>query len=267
MLSKLWSKLRQEYTFHDVLSMYDKGAFEDAYTALCDVMKNQPQWSKDGGVYTLWAELELLVNDNACRAIELLDRAREVGCSEMGYYYSIYADAMLRLGNCEKAVHNYEQSVAIDPSVSNLTMLAQALSMMNHSRAVYVWRQVLQKDPDNCLAHVHLGLEAVKSGDRAKGLIMAKRAERLDPSVEDVYMIGYLYHDLEQFQSALNAYQEADRCGYADKALLYASIAACYLSLGQAGTARKYAEWAVRFNPEDDYAKEVWQIYQERYGQ
>lgn len=261
--SKLCPKLRQKQTFRDVLSMYDKGAFEDAYTALCDVMNNQPQLSKDGGVYTLWAELELLANDNACRAMELLDRAREVGGAEMAYYYSVRGDAMLSIGNYEKAAQDFERSVAIEPSVANLKMLAQALSMMNDSRAVNIWQKILEEDPENCLAHAYVGLEAVKSGDRGKALLMAKRAERLNPSVEEIFTIGLLYHELEEFQTAINTYLVANRLGYKDKTLLYAYVAACHLSLGQATPARKYAQWAVRCDPENDYVKDVWKKCEE----
>ncbi|MHC4434762.1 MAG: tetratricopeptide repeat protein [Planctomycetota bacterium] len=234
--------------------MYEKGAFKEALVALCDVMVKQPQWSKDGGVYTLWAELEMLVNDNVDRAMELLDRAREVGGAE------------IRMGNYEKAIQNYEQCIAIEPSVSNLRMLAQALSDIDDSRAIDVWQQVLEKDPENCLAHACIGFEAEKSGDRGKAILMAKRAEKLNPSAEDAFTIARLYYEVDEFQSAINACLVADRLGYKDKAQLYAVIAACHLSLGQATPARKYVEWALGCDPKNEYAKEVWHQYQQRFG-
>jgi hypothetical protein len=45
------------------------------------------------------------------------------------------------------------------------------------------------------------------------------------------------------------------------------SIAACYLSLGDAKLARKYVEWAMQCGPNDDYVKEVWHEYKERFGE
>jgi tetratricopeptide (TPR) repeat protein len=256
--SKLCPKLRQKQTLREVLSMYDKGDFEKAHAALCKILDNQPQWSKNGGLNTLLADLELLINDDACKAIELLDRAREVGGADICYYYSVYGSAMLSIGNYKEAIKNLERSVALDPNVANLTMLAQALSKINDSREIDIWHKVLEKDPFNCLAHIYVGLEAAESGDRGKALLMAKRAEKLNPTVEDFFLIGILYHKLEEFQTAINTYLIANRLGYKDKALLYAHIAACYLSLGDENIARKYAEWAIQFDPENDYVKEVW---------
>lgn len=256
--SKCIPKFRQAYTFDDVFSMYDKGDFEKAHAALCKILDKQPQWSKNGGVNTLLADLELLINDDACKAIELLDRAREFDGADMCYYYCVRGDAMLSIGNYEEAIKNLELSVALDPNVANLTMLAQALSKINDSREIDIWHKVLEKDPFNCLAHIYVGLEAAESGDRGKALLMAKRAEKLNPTVEDFFLIGILYHKLEEFQTAINTYLIANRLSYKDKALLYAHIADCYLSLGDESIARKYVEWAIQFDPENDYVKEVW---------
>ena len=91
---------------------------------------------------------------------------------------------------------------------------------------------------------------------------MAKRVERLNLSVDDIFEIGRLYHSVGEVRSALNAYLEANRRGYKDKGLLYACIGSCYFSLREDSMARKYAEWALQFDPENDYVKQVWQDVQ-----
>ena len=264
--SKLLSKKPQGHILGSVWSMYHKGEYKDAYAAFCDIMDKYPDLRNLGDVYTLWADLEFSANDDACRAIELLDVAREKGISVEGYYYAVRGDAMLRIGNCEEARQNYEQSIAIDPDVRTLTMLGQALSEMNDSNATEVWQRILEMEPSNCFAHVYVGLEAIKSGDRGKAFLMAKRAEKLDPSVDDLLEIGYLYYTLGEFNVAIKTYLEVNRLGYKDKGFLYALIAACYLSLNEAVPARKYVQWAIRCNPENYYVKDVLHEYEERFG-
>jgi len=95
---------------------------------------------------------------------------------------------------------------------------------------------------------------------------MAKRAEELQQSVDDLVEIGRLYHELEKFQSAINKYLEAEKLGYEEKWLLYAAISDCYLSLKDVSQARSYLEQAIRCNPEKEYVKEVRRKYEERFG-
>ncbi|MHC4808083.1 MAG: tetratricopeptide repeat protein [Planctomycetota bacterium] len=227
--------------FDDYLNLFDKGAYREAYTVLRDIMDSEPRWSEVGDLYVMCAELELLVNDDVCKASELLGKANELGCSDMVKYYRIHGYVIWRTGERDKGMQYLEKSIALDPRVINLTTLGRMLSFIDSERAMNVWQRVLEKDPKNCLAHIYVGWEADKSGDLAKALLMAKRAEKLNPSVDNIFEIGRLHHKIKQYQSALNAYQEANRRGYADKAILYASIAACYLSLGQASEALKYA--------------------------
>lgn len=230
-------------------------------------MENEPRWSKVGDVYTLWADLELLANHDPRKAIELLDKAQEIGCSQMAYYYAKRAEALWETGERNMALQCYERSVAADPCAFYLSNLARALSFLNNERALSVWQQVLEEAPKNCLAHTYIGWEAAKSGDRDKALLMAKKAEELQSSIRDVCEIGRLYYELEEFQAAINKYLEAKKLGYYEEGVLYAAIADCYLSLGDASAAQKYAQWAMRIEPENDYVKDVWREYKERFGQ
>jgi tetratricopeptide (TPR) repeat protein len=262
-ISRFTAKPPQIHDPGDFWALYNKGAYQEAYALLRDIMEKHPKCFDNGDLCILCADLELKANDDVRKAQELLDRAREVGYTATGYYYHVHGGAMLEAGNYQEAVHDLERSVAIEQSVDNLTMLAQALSMIGDGRVMNVWKQVLEKDPNNCFAHICIGFEAAKTGDRGKALLMAKRAENFGPSACDLSDIGRLYLELDEFQSAISAYLEADRLGHEPKGPLYAAIAACYFGSGDNRTGRKYAEWAVRFNPEDDYVKEVWQTFED----
>ena len=262
-ISKFSTKPPQTLDMSDFWALYNEGAYQEAYAAMQGFMQKDPQCFNNGDLCLLLADLELKANDDVGKAQELLDRARQVTrpvrSALMDYYYNLHGWVMLKTGKYQEAVHDFEQSVAMDPSVGNLSMLAQALSMSGDKRAMTVWKQVLEEDPDSCFAHIGIGFEDAKTGDHGKALLMAKRAEKLDPSPCDLYHIGCLYFELNEFQSAISSYLEAERRGYEPKGPLYAAIASCSFALGDNSTGRKYAEWAVRFNPEDDYVKEVWQ--------
>jgi len=262
-LSKFSAKPAQTHDLGDFWALYNKGAYKEAYAVLHDAIIERPQSLNNGNLCILLAGLELQANDDVRKAQELLDRAHEVGYTGTGYYYHVHGGVMLETGNYQEAVHDLERSVAIEQSVDNLSMLAQALSMSGDKRAMTVWKQVLEKDPNNCLAHIGIGFEDAKTGDRGKALLMAKRAENLACSAHDLSEIGRLYYEVDEFQSAINVYLDAERRGYEPKGRLYAAIAACCFALGDNSTGRKYAERAVRFNPEDNWVKEVWQMSEE----
>lgn len=262
-LSKLCPKFFQTADFDDYFALYDKGAYREAYAVLRDIIETQPCWSKVGDMYVWCADLELLVNDDVYKARQLLDKAGELGCHFMANYYSSFGYVLWRTGEPEKGIEYLEKSVSLDPRGTNLTTLGKVLSSADDKRAISIWHRVLEQDPNNCSAHIYLGRESAKSGDRGKALLMIKRAERLNPTIRDLVEIGGSYKELGQFQNALDAYLEANRLGYEPKGPLYASVAVCYFSLGEESLARKYAQWAMRSNPENDYVKEVWQKFEE----
>jgi tetratricopeptide (TPR) repeat protein len=265
--SKFFPKKCQKHSFRDVLDMYHKRFYKDAYSALCDFVEKEPKWLKDGDVYTLWAELEFLANRKPCKAMKLLDKAQEIGCSEMGYYYAIRAQVLWGKRELETALHYFEKSVAVDPSVANIEGLATALSYMHDERAISTWQQVLEKDPNNYFAYAYIEREAAKSGEKDKSILMAKKLEELHPSsAEEVADIARFYHELGEFQAAIDKYLEAKKLGFNEESLLYAAIADCYISLGEGNQARKYMELALKHDPENDYVKEVWGEYKEKFG-
>ncbi len=220
-------------------------------------MQSQPKLTNVGDLYLWCAELELLLNNDVHIARQLLDKAHELGYSDMSSYYNILGYILWKTGEHDRGKQYLEKSVALKPSISNLKTLGSILSHDDDKDALSVWQRILEQDPNHCLAHVYLGIEALKSGYRNKALDMVKRAESLSPTIRDFWDIGRLYYELEQFQDALNALFEADRGGYEPRGSLYSFIAACYRSMGDYVAAIEYSSRAIKLNFDDDYAKDV----------
>lgn len=266
-LFKLRRILGQPVTCDDLWAMCDDGAAEEAYVTLGGEIENHPELLEHGDICTLWASLVLVATDDVCGAIEILDKAHELGVEDMAYYCGVRGEAMRRLGNYEKAMQNYEESIAINPTVPCLGTYGELLSATDDSRAMEIWQQVLEMDRENCTAHAYIGMELAKSGNRDKAMLMAQRAQELTPSAEDMLSIGLLYYELHEFPTVIKMCLEADQLGNKDKAGVYATIAASHLALDQANEAREYAQRALRCDPGHDYANEIWREYEKRFGQ
>ena len=243
--------------FDDYFNLYEKGAFKEAYKVLLDIMKNNTWLFSNGDVYLKCAELELLANDDEHKAKKLLEKARDLGCSEIEFYYCLYGYVLCRIGEHDLGIQYLEKSVALDPRISHLEKLGEVLSSYSDERAVEIWERVLEKDPKNCLAHIYLAIEADKSGDRDKALKIARKAEKLTHKAYDLVEMGRLYQNWEQFQMALNKYIEADRLGYEPKHPLLIALSQCYYSLDRYIESIEYANRALKLNFNDNYAKDL----------
>jgi len=243
--------------FDDYFDLYEKGAYREAYAVLCEIMQSQPKLPNVGNLYVWCADLELLVNNDVQKARQLLDKAHELGCSDMAFYYNILGYILWTSGEHDRGKQYLEKSVVLQPSISNLKSLGRILSHDNDQDALRIWQLILEQDPDHCMAHVYLGIEAIKSGNRDKALDMLKRAENLSPTIRDYLDIGRLYCELEQFQDALNILLEADKGGYEPKGSLYSFIGACYRSMGDYDAAIDYSSRAIDLKFDDDDGKRV----------
>ncbi len=243
--------------FDDYFDLYEKGAYREAYAVLHDIIQSRPRLSKVGNMYVWCTDLELIVNNDVQKARQLLDKAHELGCSDMAFYYNTLGYVLWRTGDRDRGIQYLEESVVLKPSISNLKSLGRILSHDNDQDALRIWQLILEQDPDHCMAHVYLGIEAIKSGNRDKALDMLKRAENLSPTIRDYLDIGRLYCELEQFQDALNILLEADKGGYEPKGFLYSLIGACYRSMGDYDAAIDYSSRAIDLKFDDDYAKGV----------
>lgn len=260
-LSRLHHKATDSDRVQQALDLFKRGAYKEAYDVLRKIMEKEPQLSESemAFAYMLRADLELLAHGDVGEAQKSLDKVKEFDHPETDYYYRIQGDIKSRAGNPQAAIEYYEKSVALGPAVGNLIMLAQALSAVQDDRARDVWGRILQEDPENCFAHLGLAWHAARSGDRDGAVLMAKKAEQLNPSSKDAFEIGCVYHMVGDFQAAVSAYLRADSLGYGEKAKLHAAVAACYKQLGQDNQARQFAESALKCDPEDEYVKAIWQ--------
>ena len=256
-ISKLSSMMYRSYNLHDVWPLYYKGAYQEAYNNLLNIIDSQSKSTLLGNLYVLLAELELRVSEDPCKALRHLEKAQQIGCLDLARYYEIRGNVMCKLGKHDKGIQDIYNSIAIKHSVDKLVNLGRWLSFLRDERADGVWEQVLDEDPNNCAAYIYIGLKAARTGNRDKAILMVKKARELKPSAENVFEIGTLYHELNLFDDALKAYFKAYKLRYESRYPLYTAIACSYFSLGDYKSAIKYASKALDLNYNDDYAKDV----------
>lgn len=263
-LSKYCPSFRDSPHVMDIImGFHKKGDYKTAYKILSHAVKNGSRWSKVGDIYILLAELELWANRDPHRALDALDKAQKMGCTQMAYYYTRRGEALWLTGDRQTAIQSFESSVAAEPCAFCRSNLALALSEMDDERAVSLWKEVLEEEPENSLAHTYLGFEAAKSGDQDKALLMAKKADKSAALAGDFVAVGRFYYELGEFQTVVERYLEAMKLGY-DQGWLCAGIADCYLSMGQTAPARKYLKRALKYSPNDEYVKEIQRDYEEK---
>lgn len=253
----------ERYTIKDIRRFYKQGDFEEAYLALRATIKDYPD---NGGMYAIWAELEMRVKNNLSKAEYLINEAYHLGCPE-DYYHQVRGNLFYRKHQVEQALTEYERSVSVEPSLDNLLIFAQALSAACDERAISVWESVLQKDPKNVLAYVYLAREAERREDLSKALEMVRKAERLKTSnAEHFYEIGTVYHILEHYEKALEYLLRAKESGFAEQeklSSLYSHIASCYLRMDDGVMALEHALKAVKIEPEDNDSQRVLELCKE----
>jgi tetratricopeptide (TPR) repeat protein len=244
---------------HEYFDLYAKGKLKEAYTVLLDIIEKYPKFRNIGVLYLQRADLELLINEDAQKALEFLNKAHKSGFSNsiMDQYYNCYGRALFTIGEGKKAIEYLEKSVELDPTGSNLKNFGICLSYFDDKRAISIWKKVLEEKPNNCLALIYLAREELKSGNKGKAILGLKRVETLNPGNREYFEIGRLYHDMEEYQLALNAYLQSDKLGDIPKGTTYASIAYCYFMIDEDDLAQKYLQWAEQFNPENDYVQQI----------
>lgn len=252
--------------YKDIKALQEKGDYKRAYDVLCNAIESGSRLSKFADIYILLAELEFHVNQDPHKALEALDKAQEMGCTQIAYYYLRRAESLWRIGEIQTALQCFEKSVEAEPCAFYRSNFARALAYLDDARARSVWQEVLEEEPENSQAHSYLAFEAAKSGDRDKAIVMAKKADKLASSKEDILNVASLYHEWEEFQTAIKKYLEVIKLLKfgPDRGWVYAHIADCYLSMGQTGLARKYLKRALKYCPDDEYVKEIQQEYEEK---
>jgi len=188
------------FTMSQACQLYEAGNFQEAYAAFRHLIKDNP---RDGRMHAMLAYLEIQVGGDLDEAEALIKKAETLDCPE-GYYHRVRGELTQKKGQHEEAVREYELSVAAEPSVSNLSAFAMALSDVGDKRSLSIWEKVLEKDAKNCKALLYCGWEAENHKEFYKALGMAKLAEDLEPSNPAVlFAIGYIYNSLKWYQQAL----------------------------------------------------------------
>lgn len=264
--SELYSIFKDTPIYEEIKALQEKGDYKRAYDVLCNAIESGSRLSKFADIYILLAELELLVNQDPHKALEALDKAQEMGCTQIAYYYLRRAEALWGIGEIQTALQCFEKSVEAEPCAFYRSNLARALSSLGDARARSVWQEVLEKEPENSLAHTHLAFEAAESGDRDKAIVMAKKADKLASSEVDIINVAALYQEMGEFQTAIKKYLEVIKLikFLPNRGWVYARIADSYLSMGQTGLARKYLKRALKYRPDDEYVKEIQREYEEK---
>jgi lipopolysaccharide biosynthesis regulator YciM len=107
------------------------------------------------------------------------------------------------------------------------------------------------------MAHAYLGHELLRSGARDTAVSLARAADQLAHTGVDFAHVAGLYHDLGEFQSAIERYGYAERQGCKNVAAIYAAVADCYFSLGDENAVREYLRRAEECGSTNGYVREV----------
>jgi len=131
--------------------------------------------------------------------------------------------------------------------------LADALELHKAGRVAQaedVYREILQRDPDNPDALHMLGVAAAQSGQPEAALRHIARAITLNPAPAYYHNnLGNVLHHLDRFTEALLCYQEALRLD-PDYAEAHSNLANTLTELGRLGEALPHHLEAVRLKPD-----------------
>jgi tetratricopeptide (TPR) repeat protein len=254
---KLLTSQREKSLFEEYSELYEKGEYRKAYHVLMDIHDRYPQHPRIGNIYLQGANLELIINDDIIRAKEYLDKVNESNCDMMWDYYRYYGYILRRMNENEKGIEYLEKSVQLNSTECTFIVLGQVLSSIKDKRALDIWKKVLSKNPNSCIAHIYLAREEYNSGNREKALQLVNKAKELNPTDEDYFELGRLYIEIREYQSAIDAYMKSDELGREPKGLTYAAISDCYFAMDQNNLAQKYIQLAMKYNPRSDIVKRV----------
>lgn len=251
----------EKFAISQAHQFYEQRSFQKAYEAFQELVKDYPE---DSRMYAMLAYLEMQVGDDLDATEALINKAQTLGCPE-DYYHRIRGELMWVKGQHDKALAEYELSVAAEPSSSNLSALATALSDIGDKRAASIWEKVIEKDPENYQTYLHCARDAIKRKEFYKALGMAKLAEYLEPSNPEVlFGIGYVYQSLKLYRKALEYFLKAQDEGYKDQGYLCALIAMCYGATDDGANAISFANKAAKLSPKNNYVQEVLKYCKER---
>ena len=149
-----------------------------------------------------------------------------------------------------------EQETALQgpgsPSADLLPLEQQALSLMasEPQKAGELWRQVIERAPDNIRAHFNLGLVLLRREDYPQAILAFERVLALDERMTDArFNLGFAYAKMGRYDEATLQYgQVVDQApAYLDEVLFNLAIVQDFQGDRQA--AARSLHGALRYNP------------------
>ncbi len=115
----------------------------------------------------------------------------------------------------------------------------------------------LKKHSQTSLAYIIYAHEACIQKNIQVAREFIEKAQELHPSLIEKFYIAWQYFDFEDFQKALDIFQESEQSGFEDKFRLYHAFAWCYYELKEYESALNYAEKVLSIEPDNEEAKEI----------
>jgi tetratricopeptide (TPR) repeat protein len=252
---KIASSLFKGVVFKEFRELNRKGAYEEAYRVYRDIYKKHPKWLKKGDPYVTCAKLEFLANQDNDGAMKLLEKAKELGCSDKPYYFLVLGQVFWRKIDIDNAIKNLQKCVELEPAIPNLKAFGEMLSCEKDKRAVEIWEKILKKDSKNAVALAYLGMEARRAGNHEQSHILSEKADKLAKYKEDFFEIGRMYFRERQLEKAIQYYVKCDELDYKTHGMLYHEISLCYYQLKNYQSATLYAGKALNVHFDNEYAK------------
>ena len=157
--------------------------------------------------YQLGGRLEK--NDRYDEASQLYRTALSKGI-DSGRLHSRLADLLLRHGQKDAAIVEYEKAAQINPadldSQNNLATAYLEKGRVADAERVFKW--ILANDPDYPAAQNGMGLVSIQKQDTAAARGYFEKAARLDPDLVEVHMnLGLLYEMAGEKQRARSSFE------------------------------------------------------------
>lgn len=119
------------------------------------------------------------------------------------------------------------------------------------TKAIRVYRQTVESNPDFADAHFSLGYAYDKQGETDKALTAYRQAVTLDPLNADyLYTLGFIYERRKEYREAIEAYAAALALTPDDADIAFA-LGYAHEQMGEYSEAIKAYQHAIEVNPDD----------------
>lgn len=165
------------------------------------------------------------------------------GLSQAHSYMVLFDHSLDPKHDLEKAVKFAELAIEVDPGFGNgYAMLGLAHSLSgNADQAIRQARRAVALSPGDPLSHQWLGGTLVfsdRSEDAVEAILEAIRLDPLEPGTPYLNILGMAYFNIEQYENAIDAFEQNILRGGPDAPNMEAYRAATYAELGRESEAR-----------------------------